>query len=74
MTKRRHSAWCGHVSQLIIQDIIISSTHVILLLTQAGSGEVERCRDDAMPYGTLCMGNIYQSDITEIYAALLYPL
>lgn len=42
--------------------------------TYPGSGEGECRRGGAMPYNTLCMGNIYQLDITEIYAALLYPL
>lgn len=50
------------------------STVVPFFLTYPGSSEGECWRDDAIPYSTLCMGNIYQSDITGIYAALLYPL
>lgn len=41
-----------------------------------GSDEAPECRmrDDEMPYCSLCMGNIYLSNILQIYAALLYPL
>lgn len=66
----RHMHGCGRFSRLIIQDIITLSTHVVQFFHLPRQQLDRMWRSDAMPYSSLCMGNIYWSNITEIYAAL----